>query len=162
MTWREETNNAIALFGDKEANGIVLLKSYEDYYYGCIDEKGRKQKGYEERIGELLALFPLGQPISGEQNRKDFIILFGNILRLRNILSAFDRFAGNEILSPIDFQDYTGTYHDVYDEIKPKPGSKDSILDDVVFEMELVKQVEVNIDYILMLVGKYHDGNCRG
>ena len=157
----EETNNAIALFGDKEANGIVLLKSYEDYYYGCIDEKGRKQKGYEERIGELLALFPLGQPISGEQNRKDFIILFGNILRLRNILSAFDRFAGNEILSPIDFQDYTGTYHDVYDEIKPKPGSKDSILDDVVFEMELVKQVEVNIDYILMLVGKYHDGNCQ-
>jgi hypothetical protein len=50
----------------------------------------------------------------------------GNILRLRNILSAFDRFAGNEILSPIDFQDYTGTYHDVYDEIKPKPGSKDN------------------------------------
>ena len=88
-------------------------------------------------------------------------MLFGNILRLRNILSAFDRFAGNEILSSIDFQDYTGIYHDVYEEIKPKPGSKDSILDDVVFEMELVKQVEVNIDYILMLVAKYHDSNCE-
>ena len=157
----EATNDAIALFGDKEANGIVLLKSYEDYYYGTVDEKGREQKGYEERIAELLQKYPLGQPIIGEQNKKDFIILFGNILRLRNILSAFDRFAGNEILSPIDFQDYTGTYHDVYDEIKPKPGSKDSIMDDVVFEMELVKQVEVNIDYILMLVAKYHEGNCE-
>ena len=157
----EATNDAIALFGDKDANGIVLLKSYEDYYYGCVDDKGREQKGYEERIAELLQKYPLGQPIIGEQNKKDFIVLFGNILRLRNILSAFDRFAGNEILSPIDFQDYTGTYHDVYDEIKPKPGSKDSIMDDVVFEMELVKQVEVNIDYILMLVAKYHDGNCE-
>lgn len=157
----DATNDAIALFGDKEANGIVLLKSYEDYYYGCVDDKGREQKGYEERIAELLALFPLGRSIMGAQNKKDFIVLFGNILRLRNILSAFDRFAGNEILSPIDFQDYTGTYHDVYEEIKPKPGSKESILDDVVFEMELVKQVEVNIDYILMLVAKYHDSNCE-
>lgn len=155
------TNDAIQLFGDKDASGIVLLKSYEDYYYGCIDDKGRKLKGYEERIEELLARFPLGEPIIGEQNKKDFIILFGNILRLRNILCAFDRFAGNEILSPIDFQDYTGNYHDVYQEIKPKKGDKDSILDDVVFEMELVKQVEVNIDYILMLVQKYHDENCK-
>ncbi len=157
----EATNDAIALFGDKEANGIVLLKSYDYYYYGCIDDNGRKQKGYEERIAELLQKYPLGQPIAGEQNKKDFIVLFGNILRLRNILAAFDRFAGNEILSPIDFQDYTGTYHDVYDEIKPKPGSRDSIMDDVVFEVELVKQVEVNIDYILMLAAKYHEGNCK-
>ncbi len=156
----QETNDAIALFGDKEANGIVLLKSYEDYYYGCVDDKGNKQKGYEERIAELLQKYPQGQPIIGEQNKKDFIVLFGNILRLRNILSAFDRFAGNEILSPIVFQDYTGTYHDVYNEIKPKPGSKDSIMDDIVFEMELVKQVEVNIDYILMLVQRYKDKNC--
>ena len=157
----QETNDAIALFGDKEANGIVLLKSYEDYYYGCVDDKGHEIKGYEDRINELIEKFPLGQPIIGEQNKKDFIVLFGNILRLRNILSAFDRFAGNEILSPIDFQDYTGTYHDVYAEIKPKIGEKDSIMDDVVFELELVKQVEVNIDYILMLVAKYHDSNCK-
>ena len=95
----------------------------------------------------------LGTADCRRANKKDFNVLFGNILRLRNILAAFDRFAGNEILSPIDFQDYTGTYHDVYEEIKPKPGSKESIMDDVVFEMELVKQVEVNIDYILMLVG---------
>lgn len=157
----EATNEAIALFGDKDAKSIVLLKSYDDYYYGCTDEKGREQKGYEERLAELLQRYPLGEQIIGERNKKDFLVLFGNILRLRNILSSFDRFVGNEILSPIDFQDYTGTYHDVYNEMKPKPGDKDSILDDVVFEMELVKQVEVNIDYILMLVGKYHDGNCQ-
>lgn len=157
----KETNDAIQLFGDKEANGIVLLKSYEDYYYGCVDDKGRTLKGYEERIQELLSRFPLGEPIIGDKNKKDFIILFGNILRLRNILSAFDKFEGNEIISPIDFQDYTGNYHDIYQEIKPKEADKDSILDDVVFEMELVKQVEVNIDYILMLVAKYHDENCK-
>ncbi len=155
------TNEAIALFGDKDAASLVLLKSYEDYYYGTTDENGKPQKGYKERIEELLARFPLGKQITGEQNQKDFIVLFGNILRLRNILSAFDRFAGNELLSDIDFQDYTGIYHDVYDILKPKIGEKDSILDDVVFEMELVKQIEVNIDYILMLVAKYHKSNCE-
>ena len=157
----KETNDAIALFGNKDAGGIVLLKSYEDYYFGYTDDKGKEQKGYKQRIEELMERFPLGQPILGEQNKKDFIVLFGNILRLRNILSAFDRFVGHEILSEIDFQDYTGTYHDVYEEIKPKPGDKDSIMDDVVFEMELVKQVEVNIDYILMLVEKYRKDNCK-
>lgn len=157
----QETNDAIALFGNKESHGIVLLKSYEDYYYGCTDDKGREQKGYEDRIAELLQKYPLGQPIIGDQNEKDFIVLFGNILRLRNILSAFDKFAGHEILSPIDFQDHTGTYHDLHDKYRRSPGEKDSILEDVVFEMELVKQVEVNIDYILMLVQQYKDKNCN-
>ena len=157
----KETNDAIALFGDREANGIVLLKSYDDYYFGTTDDKGKDLPGYEDRVNELLARFPLGQPIVGEKNEKDFIVLFGNILRLRNILSAFDRFAGNEILVPIDFQDYTGMYHDLHEKYKSTNGEKDSILNDVVFEMELVKQVEVNIDYILMLVAKYHDSNCE-
>lgn len=157
----KETNDAIALFGDREANGIVLLKSYDDYYFGTTDDKGKDLPGYEDRVNELLARFPLGQPIVGEKNEKDFIVLFGNILRLRNILSAFDRFAGNEILVPIDFQDYTGMYHDLHEKYKSANGEKDSILNDVVFEMELVKQVEVNIDYILMLVAKYHDSNCE-
>ncbi|MCD7950686.1 MAG: type I restriction endonuclease subunit R [Erysipelotrichaceae bacterium] len=156
----QETNDAIALFGNKDAGGIVLLKSFDDYYYGCIDEKGKTQKGYKERIEELLTKYPLGQEIQGEQNKKDFVILFGNILRQRNILTSFDEFAGMDILSPIDYQDYTGLYHDIHNELKPGDGTKDSILDDVVFEMELVKQVEVNIDYILMLVEKYKDKNC--
>ena len=157
----EATNDAIALFGDKNASGIVLLKSYEDYYYGYEDDKGRKQLGYEERIAMLIQKYPLGEQIIGEQNKKDFIVLMGNILRLRNILSSFDKFAGNEILSERDFQDYIGTYTDLYEEYKSKPEEEESIKEDIVFEMELVKQVEVNIDYILMLVAKYHDSNCE-
>lgn len=157
----EATNDAIALFGDKNASGIVLLKSYEDYYYGYEDDKGRKQLGYEERIAMLLQKYPLSEQIIGEQNKKEFIVLMGNILRLKNILSSFDKFAGNEILSARDFQDYIGTYTDLYEEYKSKTEEEESIKEDIVFEMELVKQVEVNIDYILMLVAKYHDSNCE-
>lgn len=159
---QEATNDAIALFGDKNATGIVLLKSYEDYYYGYEDDNGKKQIGYEERIAMLLQKYPLGVQIVGEKAEKDFIASIGNILRLRNILSSFDKFAGNEILSERDFQDYTGMYVDLYQKYKQKDdGEKESIKYDIVFEMELVKQVEVNIDYILMLVAKYHQSNCE-
>ena len=148
------------MFGDKDASGIVLLKSYEDYYYGYEDDKGRHQKGYEERIAELIQKYPLGEQIIGEQAKKDFIVAMGNILRLKNILSSFDKFEGNEILSARDFQDYIGTYTDLYEEFKKDKAEEESIKDDIVFEMELVKQIEVNIDYILMLVAKYHESNC--
>ena len=159
---QEATNDAIALFGDKNATGIVLLKSYEDYYYGYEDDNGKKQIGYEERIAMLLQKYPLGVQIVGEKAEKDFIASIGNILRLRNILSSFDKFAGNEILTERDFQDYTGMYVDLYQKYKQKDdGEKESIKDDIVFEMELVKQVEVNIDYILMLVAKYNQSNCE-
>ena len=157
---QKETEDAIALFGDKNASGIVLLKKFEDYYNGYDDDKGRHQLGYKERIEKLLEKYPLGEPITGEKNTKDFIMQMGNILRLRNILSAFDQFEGNEILTPRDFQDYTGIYNDLYESYKSKP-TEENIQDDVVFEMELVKSVEVNIDYILMLVEKYHKSNCQ-
>lgn len=158
---QQETNDAIALFGDKNASGIVLLKSYEDYYYGYTDENKKHHKGYEERIAELLQKYPLGQQIIGEQAKKDFIKNMGSILRLRNILFSFDKFEGNEILSQRDFQDYIGMYADLYEEFKKISKETESIKEDIVFEMELVKQVEVNIDYILMLVSKYHKTNCK-
>ncbi len=159
---QEATNDAIALFGDKNATGIVLLKSYEDYYYGYEDDNGKKQIGYEERIAMLLQKYPLEYKLLEKKAEKDFISSIGNILRLRNILSSFDKFAGNEILYERDFQDYTGMYVDLYQKYKQKDdGEKESIKDDIVFEMELVKQVEVNIDYILMLVAKYHQSNCE-
>ena len=157
---QQETDDAIALFGDKNATGIVLMKSYNDYYFGYDDENGKHQKGYEERIAELIQKYPLGTEILGEKAKKDFIVAFGNILRLRNILSTFDDFAGNEILVPIDMQDYTGIYNDLYLEFRPK-AQAENIDDDIIFEMELVKQIEVNIDYILMLVAKYHKSNCE-
>ena len=159
---QEATNDAIALFGNKNATGSVLLKTYEDYYNGYKDNKGKKQIGYKERIEKLIEEYPIGKPIIGEKAEKNFISSIGNILKIRNILTSFDKFKGNEILSERELQDYTGMYVDLYQKYKQKENSqKESIKDDIIFEMELVKQVEVNIDYILMLVAKYHKSNCE-
>lgn len=158
---QQATDDAIALFGDKEAGGIVLLKNYDSYYYG-YDEEGRHYPGYAELVAELSEKFPLGQDIVGEQDKKDFIALFGAILRLKNILSAFDGFAGNEILPQRDLQDYQSVYIDLYQEFtRDKKADKEKINDDLVFEIELIRQVEINIDYILLLVAKYHESNCE-
>ena len=158
---KEETDKAIALFGNKDAGGIVLLKTYEEYYNG-YDDKGEYKPGYAELIATLTTQYPLGQPIIGEEAEKDFIRLYGAILRLRNILTSFDDFEGNEILSERDFQDYQSIYIDLYQEYrKGADGDKETINDDIVFEIELVKQIEVNIDYILMLVAKYQQSNCK-
>ena len=141
----QATNDALALFGNKDAKGIVLLKPYAEYY-----------KDYQTRVGELAAGFPLGEAIVGEATQKAFIKLFGAILRLKNILTAFDDFAGNEILSQRDFQDYQSLYLNLYAEFRAaSQAEKESINDDVVFEIELIKQVEINVDYILMLVEQY-------
>lgn len=148
----EKTNDAIALFGNKDAKGIVLLKPYAEYY----DE-------YAEKVQELLTQFPLGQPIIGEAAQKAFIALFGQILRLQNILTSFDDFAGNEILTDRQGQDYRSVYLDLYAEFKKDAtAEKESIVDDVVFEIELIKQVEINVDYILMLVQKYRAAKGDG
>lgn len=158
---KEETDKAIALFGNKDAGGIVLLKTYEEYYNG-YDDKGEYKPGYAELITTLTTQYPLGQPILGEEAEKDFIRLYGAILRLKNILTSFDDFEGNEILSERDFQDYQSIYIDLYQEYrKGADGDKETINDDIVFEIELVKQIEVNIDYILMLVAKYQQSNCK-
>jgi type I restriction enzyme R subunit len=141
----QATNDALALFGNKDAKGIVLLKPYADYY-----------AEYQKKVAELVALFPLGKAITGEAAQKAFIKLFGSILRLKNILTAFDDFAGNEILSDRDFQDYQSLYLNLYAEFRSaSDAEKETINDDVVFEIELIKQVEINVDYILMLVERY-------
>ena len=161
---QKRTDDAISLFGDKEAGGIVVMRGYKDYYFGYTDDGGKEHPGYQDMIGELTAKFPLPEErITGEQRQRDFIMLFGAILRMRNLLSSFDEFAGNEILSERDFQDYLGRYQDLRDEWqnrRPK-GDKEDITDDIVFEIELIKQIEINIDYILMLVKKYHDSHCN-
>ena len=154
VCFRDLTKNvddAIAMFGDRDATGVVLLKGYKEYY----DE-------YIKLVNELYAKFPIGETIASEKLKKEFVVLFGKILRLRNILSAFDEFVVDKTMTDRDLQDYTSMYNDIYAELKPKvDGDKESILDDVVFELELVKQIEVNIDYILMLVEKYHQSNCK-
>ena len=160
---QKRTDDAISLFGDKEAGGIVLMRGYKDYYFGYEDNDGKYHPGYVDMIDDLTEKFPLTEErITGESNQKEFIVLFGAILRMRNLLSSFDEFAGAEILSDRDFQDYLGRYQDLRDEWQNrKPGGeKEDITDDIVFEIELIKQIEINIDYILMLVKKYHDSHC--
>lgn len=155
------TNESIALFGDKEAGGVVLLKTYDEYYNGYKD--GDKDiRGYEDLVDELLEKFPVGAQIIGEQNQKDFIKLYGAILKVKNILTTFDEFAGHELLTERDVQDYHSMYINLYTDFRGKnKGDNENINDDIVFEMELIKQVEINIDYILQLIRKYHEGHLK-
>ena len=161
---QKRVDAAISLFGDKNAGGIVLMKGFKDYYYGYEGEDGKKYPGYMDMMDDLTSKFPLSESqIIGEQNQKDFISLFGAILRMRNLLSAFDEFAGKEMITERDLQDYLGRYQDLRDEWneRRKRGESTDIIDDIVFEVELIKQIEINIDYILMLVKKYHDSHCE-
>jgi len=138
----QATNDSISLFGNKDAGGIVLLKPYREYY----DE-------YTSLVSELRESFTPGQLPVSEGEQRDFINLYNKILRLRNILLSFDDFLGNEIIAPGDYQDYQSTYlllHQRFRELEK--ADKESIIDDLVFEIELVKQVEINVDYILILV----------
>lgn len=153
------TNDSLSLFGDKEASGIVLLKSFGEYYEG-YDDEGKQVKGYVDLVTELTDRFPVGEQITGEQNEAEFIRLYGAILKVRNILTTFDDFAGREILTDRDVQDYHSMYINLYEDRRKKEDSdKENINDDLVFEMELIKQVEINIDYILELIRKYHASN---
>ena len=155
------TNESIALFGDKEAGGIVLMKSYEEYFNGYQD--GDKEvRGYASLIEELREKFPVGERIVSEQAQKEFIRLYGAILRVRNILTTFDEFSGSDLLSERDVQDYHSMYIDLYNEFrKVVEGEKENVNDDVVFEMELIKQVEINIDYVLGLMKQYHEDQVK-
>lgn len=157
----KSTNESISLFGDKEASGIVLLKSYAEYYNGYKD--GNKEvRGYVSLVDELMEKFPVGVRIDSELAQKEFIKLYSNILRLRNILTTFDEFAKDEIFTEYDIQDYHSMYIDLYNEFrKAKESEKENVNDDVVFEMELIKQVDINIDYILGLIKKYHEDHTK-
>lgn len=159
---QKRVDSAISLFGDKNAGGIVLLQSFKDYYYGYESIDGKSMPGYVDLLEELNQKFPLSEPrITGEQNQKEFIALFGAILRMRNLLVSFDDFKGKEGISERDLQDYLGRYQDLRDEWSRKRRESTDITDDVVFEVELIHQIEINIDYILMLVKKYHDTHCE-
>ena len=156
--------SAIALFGDRDASSVVLVRTFKEYYYGCRDDDGKPVRGYIDMIAELQEKYPASEhQIIGEKNQKNFIMLFGAVLRMRNLLRCFDEFVGKEGISERDMQDYLSIYEDLRQNWPPKgsEGEKTDITDDVVFEVELVKQIEVNIDYILMLVKQYHDSNCE-
>ncbi|MBR4750864.1 MAG: type I restriction endonuclease subunit R [Thermoguttaceae bacterium] len=154
---QKAVEESIALFGDKDACGIVLMRPYDDYYYGYTDDEGNHVDGYVELVVEFQELFPVGTMPVGEKEEHDFIEKFGAILRLRNILTTFDEFSDPMLVG--DMQDYTSVYNDLHDKYRVNV-EKEDIVDDLVFEMELVKQVQFSIDYILALVAKYKEGHC--
>ena len=148
----QATNDAIALFGDKDAGGIVLLRPYLEYF-----------NQYIEHVEALTGEFTPGQLVTGEAAEKRFVEYWGAILRLRNILQAFDEFEGNDRLTPFDVQEYQSTYLEIYARVRGgEESDKESILDDLIFEIELIKQVEINVDYILMLVHKFRETHGDG
>ena len=151
------TNDAISLFGDKDACGIVLMRTFDEYFGGYTDDKGKSVPGYKELIDQLFDEFPVGELIVGEETQKRFIRLFGAILKLRNVLSVFDTFEEKDLMTDRDLQDYCSMYITLHDQLRPDKHENTEVNDDIVFEMELIKQIEINIDYILALVKKYHE-----
>ena len=156
---QKRVDDAISLFGDENAGGIVLIKRFEDYYYGYLKADGTRENGYVDLVGELKLKFPLEKEIIGEKSKKAFLLLFSQILRFRNILVSFDEFEGKDLFTERDFQDYVSMYQDLYDELKPGREESKDVSDDIVYEAELVRQIEINIDYILMLIKKLHDSH---
>ncbi len=158
----DRLNEALAKFGDENARGVVLLKPYEDYFNGYNDENGKKFDGYKELVEKMKAMFNPGELPLGESAQKEYIKLYGAILKVTNILSSFDQFKEDELLTERDKQDYHSIYIDLYNEFRNKAKhDKKDVTDDIVFEMELIKSIEVNIDYILGLVKKYHESNMQ-
>jgi type I restriction enzyme R subunit len=138
----QATNDSISLFGNKDAGGIVILKPFREYY----DE-------YSNLVSELTSKFGPGELPASETEQREFVNLYNKILRLQNILKSFDDFKGNELLPERTFQDYQSTYIEIYQALtKGRDGDKESIIQDLIFEIELVKQVEINVDFILILI----------
>lgn len=170
------TNESISLFGDKNACGIVRMKPFKDYYYGYDEEKGGKTKhylGYKEIVEALIDKYPLASLplIYDETQKKDFIRLFGDYLKAHNLLTSFDEFNKEDIdeqnririIKAGERQDYISWYNELYEEYRGQFNSnkeKVDIDDDLEFEIELVKQVQVDINFILSLVKLYHDSQC--
>ncbi len=155
----DATNKCLARFGDPDSKGVTILRPFEDYFYGYEDDNGKPVKGYKDYLDELQDKWEAGSLPLGEKSEKDYIRLFGVILKMRNLLSCFDQFEKADFISERDMQDYTSIYLDLADKYRPEKHEREDICDDIIFEMELVKQVEVNIDYILYLVRLYHESH---
>ena len=174
----EATNKCLGLFGDKDASGIVLMRPFDDYYNGYDEmQKNGQMKhypGYVELVQQLLAKFPLNKlkDLASEKERKEFIKLMGAVLKMQNLLTSFDEFTIDKVMvdEKLDFnefkmQDYLGWYnshYEIYKKEKAEQGGKSETIDDeVIYELELVKQVSIGIDFILALVAQYHESNCQ-
>ena len=192
----QATIDAITLFGDKNTKNVVLEKSYKEYMEGFTDAAtGEARRGFKDVVQELEARFPDPATIEKESDKKAFAKLFGEYLRVENILQNYDEFASLKELQTVDLtdaaaveefkakhylsdedlttlqaitlpaerkiQDYRSTYNDVRDWLRrEKAGAekeKSTIdWDDVVFEVDLLKSQEINLDYILELIFEHN------
>ena len=169
----EATKECFALFGNRDAAGLVFMRSFNDYYEGYDDDKGKHMMGYKEIVKALKDKFPVGEimNITDDEKKKEFIKLFGSYLKAHNLLIAFDDFCPDDlekrnevrIMQEGERQDYLSWYNDLYDEFKrsQQHGERADIEDDIEFEIELVKQVQIDITYILELVAQYKASQCR-
>ena len=199
VTFRDlekDTIDAITLFGDSNTRNVVLERSYKDYLEGFKDiSTGVARRGYVDVVNELNSKFPNPDEIETEKDKKEFVRLFGEYLRVENILQNYDEFTHlkafkqidcNDVKSVEDFknkyfltdadiselqkvdlladrkvQDYKSTYNDIRDWLRHERDGKDveksSIdWDDVVFEVDLLKSQEINLDYILELIFEHN------
>lgn len=190
------TVDAITLFGDKNTKNVVLEKSYQEYLEGFTDiVTGEARRGYTEVVKELNEKFPNPDEIATEKDKKEFSKLFGEYLRVENILQNYDEFVNLKALKEIDIndkeaieafkdahfvtdedidavleiellsertvQDYRSTYNDIRDWLRREKKGKESEesdidWDDVVFEIDLLKSQEINLDYILELIFEHN------
>jgi type I restriction enzyme R subunit len=192
----QATIDAITLFGDKNTKNVVLEKSYQEYMEGFTDlATGEARRGYLEVVTELEQRFPHPDEIVKEQDKKDFAKLFGEYLRVENVLQNYDEFAGLKALQGLDLndpaavddfkakhylsdedlaamqaikmpaertiQDYRSTYNDIRDWLRREKTANETATssidwDDVVFEVDLLKSQEINLDYILTLIFEHN------
>ena len=190
----QDTIDAITLFGKSNTRNIVLEKSYQEYMEGFTDA-GEARRGYLEVIAELQERFPDPDEIQTEKDKKDFVKLFGEYLRVENILQNYDEFAALQAfqsldtsdtkaveafkekyyltdeafaeMQPIDMpsersiQNYRSTYNDIRDWLRRQKDGEEKAKstidwDDVVFEVDLLKSQEINLDYILELIFEHN------
>jgi type I restriction enzyme R subunit len=192
----QATIDAITLFGDSSTRNVVLEKSYREYLEGFTDiATGEARRGYIEVVKELNEKFPNPDEIVTEKDKKDFSKLFGEYLRVENILQNYDEFTNLKVLQEIDIndpaaveefkeahyvtdediaamqeiellsdrtaQDYRSTYNDIRDWLRREKSGKEAEestidWDDVVFEVDLLKSQEINLDYILELIFEHN------
>ena len=153
------TQNAIKTFGDENSVNIILEKSYEEYIHGFTDEEtGKTIKGYIDICNEIIAKFPEPTEIELETDKKEFVELFGEVLKAENILRNFDEFENFEkIISDRQMQDMKSVYVDIRENIlnsKRNEVTDGENIDfsDVEFQIDLLKTDEINLDYILALI----------
>jgi type I restriction enzyme R subunit len=161
----QATNDALGLFGNPEANGVVLLKTFDEYYYeGYEDANGKHQPGYKEIVETLREEYPLpvGTDVMTEEAKKDFIKKYSYILKLYNILSTFDEFEGKELLGEQERQHYASAYLELYHQFRDKEKvDPENVNEDIAFEIELIKHDDISIDRILQMVQTYADDHMN-